>query len=80
MARRSVPTQPEDRILSPSEIRNGIERLQRRIADLRGLDPNSISEYRTPAIVGLETSIEDTLAAVFGHNTPKFKRYRPATD
>jgi hypothetical protein len=34
MARRSVPAQPEDRILSPSEIRNGIERLQQRIADL----------------------------------------------
>lgn len=80
MATRRTPQQPEDKLLSPAEMRAGIERLQKRVQELRDLDPRTIVNYRSPEIVGLETRIEDTLAAIFGHGTPKFKRYRAATD
>jgi hypothetical protein len=80
MARRSVPLQSQDKALTATEMRSGMERLGKRIQELRDLDPNSISDYRSGPIVGLGTRIEDTLAAIFGHGTPKFKRYRTATD
>jgi len=80
MVRRTTSFPPEDRILSPSEMRSGIERLQLRIQELKALDPQSISDYRSPEIVALEASIQDAFATTFGHGTPKFKRYRLATD
>lgn len=61
-------------------MRSGIERLMRRLGELRQLDPRSITTYRSPQIVSLETAIEQTLAAVFGQDTPKFKLYRSASD
>jgi hypothetical protein len=42
MARRPSPP-PEDSALSAAEMRNGIERLNRRIAELEALDPNAIN-------------------------------------
>jgi predicted nucleotide-binding protein len=80
MARRSTSSPPEDRSRSVPEMRSGIERLTRRIEELKAFDPQSVSTHRSSEIVSLETAIEDTLAAVFGQGTPKFKRYRPACD
>jgi predicted nucleotide-binding protein len=80
MARRTPQSPPEDRVLSVADMRSGIERLTRRIGDLKQLDPRSIRSYRSPQIVSLETAIEQTLAAVFGQSTPKFKLYRHACD
>jgi hypothetical protein len=80
MVRRPTPSQPEDRILSPSEMRSGIDRLRLRIQELKALDPQSVSDYRSPEIVALQVSIEDALAATFGHRTSKFTRYRSAAD
>jgi len=73
-------TPPEDKILGAAEMRNGIQRLQKRIQELKELKVGTISSHRSPEIVGLETQMEDTLAAIFGHGTPKFKRYRSAAD
>lgn len=80
MARRSNSSPPEDRTLSVPEMRGGIERLKRRLEELRAFDPQSVSTRGSSEVVSLETAIEDTLAAVFGQGTPKFKRYRPACD
>jgi predicted nucleotide-binding protein len=79
MARRPLPP-PEDHVLTVPEMRSGIERLTRRIQELKAFDSQSVSAHRSSEIVSLETAIEDTLAAVFGQGTPKFKRYRPACD
>ena len=80
MARRPTSQQPEDRILAVSEMRSGIERLSLRIKDLDELNPQTIPWRRSDGIVSLEAAIEDTLAAVFGNGTPKFKRYHSAAN
>jgi predicted nucleotide-binding protein len=80
MARRPPHPPPEDRVLSIADMRNGIERTTLRLDELKLLDPRSITTYRSQQIVSLETAIEQTLAAVFGQDTPKFKLYRPACD
>lgn len=80
MARRSIPSPPEDRPLSVLEMRSGVERLNLRIQELKGFDPQSVSTRRSSEVVYLETAIEDTLAAVFGQGTPKFRRYQLAAD
>jgi predicted nucleotide-binding protein len=74
------PTQPEDRVLSAADMHSGIERITRRLDELKQLDPRSITSYRDPKIVSLETAIEQTLTAVFGPGTPRFNLYRPAFD
>ena len=80
MARRPTQSPPEDRVLSVLDMRNGIERLGRRLEDLKQLDPRSITTYRSPQIVALETAVEQTLVALFGQSTPKFNLYRSACD
>jgi predicted nucleotide-binding protein len=79
MPRRTATQKPEDRHLS-FQVENGIERLRLRITELKDLKPEEITDYRSPAIVGLETSITDTLAAIFGQDSPKFHRYYGAAD
>jgi predicted nucleotide-binding protein len=61
-------------------MRNGIARLQSRIAALHDLKPSEINVYRSPTIAALETSIADALATTFGHGTPRFGRYHSAND
>lgn len=80
MARRPTQFPPEDRVLGVAETRSAIERLTLRLGELRQLDPRSVATYRSPQIVSLETAIEQTLTAVFGQGTPKFKLYRAASD
>ena len=79
MARRPTPP-PQDQPLTPQQMRNGIERLRKRVEELKALNPQSIQDYRSAEIVKLETDIEGTLAAIFGERTPKFNRYRSAAD
>jgi hypothetical protein len=80
VARRPTQSPPEDRVLSGADMRSGIERITRRLGELKQLDLRSITNYRSPQIVSLETAIEQTMAAVFGNGTPKFKLYRAAFD
>jgi hypothetical protein len=80
VARRPTQSPPEDRVLSVADMRSGIERITRRLGELKQLDLRSITNYRSPQIVSLETAIEQTMAAVFGSGTPKFKLYRAAFD
>jgi predicted nucleotide-binding protein len=61
-------------------MRNGIERLKKRVEELKALNPQSIHAYRSAEIVKLEADIEGTLAAIFGERTPRFNRYRSAAD
>jgi hypothetical protein len=58
----------------------GVTRLQRRIADLEAFDPNIIQQRWGPEVKTLETSIEETLSLVFGHNTVEYNRYKDAAD
>ena len=78
MVRR--PSAPNAASLSDSERRNLIERLNRRMEELRAFRPLSIRTRRSPEVVGLETAIAETLAAAFGTGTPRRARYNAAAD
>jgi predicted nucleotide-binding protein len=81
MARR--PTQPPPapkKTMTTDELRNGIKRLQTRIEELEAFDPNKMTENRPAELQGLSTSIQTTLARVFGDGTPDYQRFLPACE
>jgi predicted nucleotide-binding protein len=77
MARKNPPP-PSDIPLSVSDMRQGIERLRRRISDLEKFEPTSVKERSSPEVKAIEAGIEDTLSRVFGHDTARYRRYHRA--
>ena len=77
MARQPTQT-PHSPNPTPAEKRNAIDRLNRRIEDLRKFDPQSVQTRRSPEVVSLEAAIQETLAAIFGSGTDRYNRYRAA--
>jgi hypothetical protein len=53
------------------EIDIGIEKLNRRIADVQQLDPNKISHYDAE-VQSIEQRIRETIREIFGSNSPQF--------
>lgn len=78
MARRPTPQGPIPANLSVDQMRAGIERIQKRIAELNLFEASSLSQRSDPRVVALETSIEETLQRVFGAETLEMRRYRSA--
>jgi predicted nucleotide-binding protein len=79
MARRPPKATPQPPVLNPDQIRRRIDGLQRCIAELEEFDPSSVQKrYNITEIVALETSIIETLAAAFGHGTPRFQLFEDA--
>ena len=75
MARRSTPTEPQSAVLTVDQMKRGIARLQKRIDDLDAFDQTSVQKRWAPEVKALETAIDETLSAVFGHNTVEYNRY-----
>ena len=80
MARRVSSPQPQPANLSPEEMRRGVEKLKRRVADLEAFDVSVIQKRWDPAVSSLQTSIAETLDRVFGAGTIERNRYSGATD
>jgi predicted nucleotide-binding protein len=60
-------------------MQRGIERLTDRLRELGQFDLGIVaSRDNPPELVGLETSIERTIAGTFGENTPDYERYKGA--
>jgi hypothetical protein len=78
MARRTAPPEPQPMRLTVEQMKIGIARLNRRIADLEGFNPGTVQQRWAAEVKALEASIEESLAAVFGHGTVEFNRYRGA--
>ncbi len=79
MARNSSSNlQRSPATLSPDQMRSGITRIKNRIAELDAFDVSSIVKPDDPRISALEISIDETLESVFGADSTKWKRYRPA--
>jgi len=74
--KKSEPAKPQSANLDADEMKAAIPKLQRRIADLEELDPNSIRDRADPRLRALETKIEDTLAEIFGAETLEAERFR----
>ncbi len=78
MAQHPAPPQPQRHVLSIQQKRRGIERLQKRIEDLEAFDPQTVQKRFPPEVTVLGTAIDETLAAVFGHATVEYDRYKSA--
>ena len=59
-------------------MRRGIDRLNKRIADLEAFDPQSVQKRWSPEAKALEASIKEALTVALGHNTIGYKRYEDA--
>jgi predicted nucleotide-binding protein len=60
-------------------MRQGIDRLTRRIGELEAFDPKVVQKRWAPEVKAIETAISETLARVFGEDTPAYHRYSQAT-
>jgi hypothetical protein len=78
MSRRAQPPEPKRLILTDEQMKRGITRLTKRLEELEAFDPQTIQKRWGPEVKALETAIEETLAAVFGHNTIEYRRYKTA--
>lgn len=79
MAKRSTPTEPQRAVLTVDQMKSGIRRLQKRIEDLQAFNPQSVQKRWAPEVTTLETAIDETLTAIFGHDTVEHRRYQGAT-
>ena len=76
MANRKTPLQqPVAANLSAEQMRSAIPKLERRIRDLEGFDPNSMTQRNDPRLDALESKLKDTLAGVFGDGTIEHNRF-----
>ena len=82
MARRpNPPNSPlaPKKNLSVPQMQRGIERLTERLQELNNFSVDLVrSDRNPPELTGLETSIERTIAGIFGDNTPDYERYKEA--
>jgi predicted nucleotide-binding protein len=74
------PPPPQTPTLTAEQMRQGIDRLRRRIAELEAFDPKSVKERWAPEAKAIEVSIDETLSHVFGHNTSRYRRYQSAAN
>jgi hypothetical protein len=72
---KQMPQVIEPKIFTPEELSLGLKKLDRRLADLRGIDPKT-TRYDDPIIERIESDIRTTILEVFGPNSPEFKEHR----
>jgi len=77
---RRPPAEQRDAPVTVDKMRRAVPRIQKRIEELTAFDPESISNRWSPEVKALETAIDETLAAAFGHGTVKYNRYRGAAN
>jgi hypothetical protein len=80
MARRPPGKTVQPKVLTADELRQGIIRLQKRIEELETFDPQSMKENYPPELKGLSTTIQTTLARVFGDGTADYDRFASAAN
>jgi predicted nucleotide-binding protein len=81
MAKRtsSPPEQKLPARLTPADIRLGIGRLERRLAEVQAFDPKSVTkQFESVTVTTLRASIDDALVSTFGGGTLDYDRYRNA--
>jgi len=61
--------------LQAHDLTIGIERLERRIAEVEALEPGELA-VNAPEVRALQASIDDSLAQVFGAKSDRYRRYR----
>lgn len=80
MVRRPTPITKRQAELSPDQMRSGIERLTKRLEDVRQFDPTSVTEqFNIPHVERLSAAIDEALVRTFGADSADFDRYRAAS-
>jgi hypothetical protein len=75
MARQSKPQLPAQ--LTPQQMTAGINLLKKRLEDVRGFDPLSVTDqYNAPQLDALVASIDEALVRTFGADTLDYERYK----
>ena len=73
MARRATPSIPERPFHTVEQKRRDIERLSKRIKELEEFDPQTVTKrFSDPNVTAIQTAIDETLSAVFGHGTIEY--------
>lgn len=75
--RRRPADQPpiEVKQFTPDEIERGIDKLRRRIEEVRALNPRQI-RYDDQRVRNAEMAIDTTILEVFGQNSPEYRQLR----
>jgi hypothetical protein len=73
--RSSLPPPPEIKQFTSDEIARGIAKLNRRIEEVKSLDPRQVS-YDDQLVRNVEHSIDATILEIFGHNSPEYRRHQ----
>jgi predicted nucleotide-binding protein len=67
--------------LTADQIRQGIDRLEKRLETLKNFDPISVKEqFNSPELTALSASLDDALVRTFGLGTIEYQRYRDAAE
>jgi len=72
--RTPEPPQIQVRQFTSSDIDKGIVKLNRRIEEVRNLDPKFVS-FDDARVKNVESNITETIREVFGDNSPEFKEH-----
>jgi predicted nucleotide-binding protein len=82
MARQPKPQLPQQPAqLTLQQMTAGINLLKKRLEDVRGFDPLSVTDqHNAPQLDALEASIDDALVRTFGADTLDYERYKSAKD
>jgi hypothetical protein len=78
MARRPPSEPPAEKDWTPDSIRVALRKIRRRMADVENFDPLAITGRSDTRVIGLEASLKETLADVFGANTRSYRNYQAA--
>jgi predicted nucleotide-binding protein len=80
MARKPPPPETSRAPKNAQQLKQGIERIQKRIADLEAFQPEAVKERWASETQAIEAAIADTLDAVFGQGTERYNRFSAATN
>lgn len=77
MATKNRPQTPQPRVLSAEELSRAIERVGRRIMELKDFDGNSVSGRDDPRTRSIDNKIHSTVSEIFGEGTAEARNYTP---
>lgn len=80
MARRPTPPTPNSVAHTAEQLRRGIQKLERRLAELQNFDVASFQGHDScPELGALQTDIQSTISDIFGAETPEYNRFAGAS-
>ncbi|MBU9545518.1 nucleotide-binding protein [Burkholderia multivorans] len=75
-----APARPTRVTLTVDQMRRGIARLERVIAEIDAFDPSMLTERWGATQRSLEATIDGALTSIFDHGTVEYNRYADATN